>query len=39
MCSCCGVGLFEECHNEAWFGGTDVGFQRASVETSEVKVH
>ena len=34
-CWCWGVGgaLVEGCHNEAWFGGTDVGIRRASVET------
>lgn len=28
-----GVGLVEGCHNEAWFGGADVGIWRASAET------
>ena len=28
-----GLGLVEGCHNEAWFGGTDVGIRRASAET------
>ena len=28
-----GLGLVEGCHNEVWFGGTDVGIRRASAET------
>lgn len=28
-----GLGLVEGCHNEAWFGGTDVVIRRASAET------